>query len=186
MMQQRPFLFASRLLILPWSLLFALHMGTGQAQQPARVGPEFQVNTFTADNQLDPAIAMDDAGRFVVTWYSVGQDGTPASVYAQRFDAQGTLLGPEFRVNTFVNGSQQFPAIAMNGAGDFVIVWSSLHQDGSKFGIFAQRFNAQGARVGPEFQVNSFTADHQLDAAMAMDHDGRFVVSWSSRGGSIR
>ena len=30
----------------------------------------------------------------------------------------------EFRVNTFTPGKQEFPSVAMNGAGDFVLAWS--------------------------------------------------------------
>jgi hypothetical protein len=163
-------------------LLFAVSMHAEPAYQPVRIGPEFQVNTFTADNQLDPAAAMDDAGNFVITWYSVGQDGSAGSIFAQRFDAQGTPLSHEFQVNDYRIDGQQFPAVAMNGAGHFVIVWRSMNQDGSQFGIFAQRFNPQGERLGDEFQVNTHTAGDQIGPVAAMDEAGHFVISWSSWG----
>ncbi|ETX01085.1 MAG: hypothetical protein ETSY1_08795 [Candidatus Entotheonella factor] len=181
MMQQRPFPHGSRSIAFLLTLLFAIGIRSEPTPQTMRIGPEFQVNMFTADNQLDPAAALDDAGNFVITWYSVGQDGSTGSIFAQRFDAQGTPMGSEFRVNDYSSSSQQYPAIAMNGAGHFVIVWRSLNQDGSKFGIFAQRFDAQGGRIGPEFQVNSFTAGDQLGPAVAMDAAGHFVITWSSR-----
>ena len=41
---------------------------------------------------------------------------------------------------------------------------------------------APGDAVGGEFQVNSFTEDVQGGAALAMDADGDFVVTWSSYG----
>jgi len=182
MMQQRPFTLALSWIGFLITLLFAVSMRAELAHQPVRVGPEFQVNTFTADNQLDPAVAMDDAGNFVVTWYSVGQNGSTASVFAQRFDAQGTPLGREFQVNDYHVGGQQHPAMAMNGAGHFVIVWRSMNQDGSQFGIFAQRFDPQGKRLGNEFQVNTFTAGNQIGPVAAMDAAGNFVISWSSWG----
>src|SRR5688572_14769623 len=34
--------------------------------------------------------------------------------------------------------------------------------------------------VGPEFQVNTYTVRSQLNASVAMDADGDFVVAWSS------
>ena len=37
-------------------------------------------------------------------------------------------------------------------------------------GIFAQRYNPLGEPEGPEFQVNTFTLDHQANAAIAMSN----------------
>src|SRR5262245_37811447 len=37
-------------------------------------GPEFQVNTYTANGQSLPAVAADGNGNFVVVWQSSGQD----------------------------------------------------------------------------------------------------------------
>ena len=181
MMQQRPLTLASCWIGFLLALLCVVGVGAEQTHLPTRVGPEFQVNTYTADNQLNPAVAMDGAGNFVITWYSVGQDGSSASIFAQRFDAQGTPVGSEFRVNDYTSSSQQLPAIAMNEVGQFVIVWRSLDQDDSQFGIFAQRFDAQGMRLGNEFQVNTLTAGNQISPVAAMDDAGNFVISWSSR-----
>ena len=41
----------------------------------ARRGGEFQVNTYTTGDQEGPALALDAAGDFVVTWVSGGHDG---------------------------------------------------------------------------------------------------------------
>ena len=40
-------------------------------------------------------------GGFVVTWTSDGQDGSGYGIYGQRYAADGTAVGSEFRVNTF-------------------------------------------------------------------------------------
>ena len=95
-----------------------------------RVGPEFQVNTFTTGNQqthqLSPqSVAMDDAGNYVVTWTSDNQDGSGYGVYGQRYDAAGTALGGEFQINTYVSSHQQYSTVAMDAAGNFVVTWSS-------------------------------------------------------------
>src|SRR5262249_34562695 len=114
----------------------------------APLGGEFRVNTYTINNQILPEVAMDAAGDFVVAWESYGQDGEGISysnVYAQRYDAAGTAVGVEFRVNTFTTNSQANPAVAMDAVGNFVIAWQSLGQDGSQFGIYAQRYGAAGA-----------------------------------------
>ena len=155
----------------------------GEAQ-----GPEFQVNTYTTSSQFGPSIAMDGDGDFVIAWTSgdffgdlgnPGQDGDGFGTYAQRYNATGVAQGPEFRINTFTTGSQRGPSIAMDNDGDFVITWGS-YQDGSDYGIYAQRYNASGVVQGEEFQVNTYTIRDQDSPSIAMDSDGDFVITWES------
>lgn len=94
-------------------------------------------------------------------------------------------VSAEFRVNTTTAGDQEFEAfgrqnIAMDADGDAVVVWVSGAEDGSLTGVFAQRYVADGAPVGGQFQINGYTQNRQENANVAMDADGDFVVSWSS------
>ncbi len=146
------------------------------------LGDEFRVNTFTTNNQGDPAVAMDADGDFVVTWTSYGQDGSGYGIYAQRYNSTGTAQGGEFRANTFTTGEQGRSAVAMDASGRFVVAWESVGQDGSLGGIFAQRYDASGVPQGGEFQVNVFTTADQRFASVAMDVDGDFVVAWDGYG----
>ncbi len=147
-----------------------------------KVGSEIPINTYTTGFQAEPDVAIDDAGNFVVVWKSYGQDGSGYGVFGQRFNGAGTKSGPEFPVNTYTTGDQSEAAVAMSGEGNFVVVWESDGQDGSGEGIFGQRFDAAGARVGAEFAVNSYTTNLQTSPAVAMNHLGNFVVAWSSFG----
>ena len=149
---------------------------------------EFQVNSYTTDAQSNPAVASDGAGGFVVVWESGGyygsQDGSYDGVFGQRFSVAGTPLGTEFQVNTYTTGVQAFPAIAAGPAGTFVVVWQSGSyyygaQDGSRSGIFGQRYDAAGLPIGAEFQVNTYTTGFQQEPNVAVDPAGNFVVVWS-------
>ncbi len=40
--------------------------------------------------------------------------------------------GPEFQVNTYTTGDQESPDVAMDGAGNFIVVWQSYGQDGGR------------------------------------------------------
>lgn len=151
-----------------------------QSDAIARVGGETAVNTTTIGSQYSPRVAADAAGRHVVVWTSFGQDGSVEGIYGRLFGADGLPLAPEFRVNTFTPGAQIRPAVAMAASGSFVVVWQSHAQDGSEFGIRAQRYNAEGAPVGGEIAVNSFTAGNQIRPSVAMHADGSFVVVWQS------
>ncbi|MEM6784560.1 MAG: hypothetical protein AAF624_12590, partial [Bacteroidota bacterium] len=145
---------------------------------PASVpeGGEAAVNIATAGGQADPAVAIDDAGDFVVTWEGSDADGT--GILAQRYNADGTPAGFQFQVNTVATGDQAIPAAAIDADGDFVVVWEG--PDGGFIGVFAQRYAADGTAQGAEFQVATTTEEDSVDPAVAMDADGDFVVVWTT------
>ena len=146
-------------------------------------GTEFLVNSHTTADQRYPSIAMDADGDFVVAWQSRNQDGSNWGIYAQRYSADGTpSVDGEFRVNSHTSNAQTYPQVAMDADGDFVVAWDSDLQDGSEYGVYAQRYNANGIAAGDEFQVNTYTTNYQLYSRIAMDADGDFVVAWTSNG----
>lgn len=49
-------------------------------------------------------------------------------------------MGGELQVNSYTENHQRLPSVAALGGGGFVVAWASLYQDGSSWGIFAQRF----------------------------------------------
>ncbi len=144
------------------------------------LGSEFMVNSHSAGTQRDASIAIDESGNFIVTWASLGQDGDGWGVYGQWYDDAGSPIGPEFQVNTYFTSHQSAPSVAMNGAGNYVIVWQSLGQDGDGSGVYGQRYDATGYTAGPEFRINTYTANYQSDPSVAMDETGNFVVAWQS------
>ena len=148
----------------------------------SRIGNEFQVNTYTTSEQNYPAIASLPNGEFVIAWQSYGQDGSGFGVYAEHFAGNGSRIGNEFQVNTYISGAQSTPAIANLPNADFIITWQSYGQDGDGWGIYAQHFAANGNRVGNEFQVNSYTTNDQFDSAIAGLPNGDFVITWTSTG----
>ncbi|MGE5608344.1 MAG: SdrD B-like domain-containing protein, partial [Bacillota bacterium] len=136
------------------------------------LGDEFRVSGQSPADQLTPSLAMDRNGDFVVAWQSYRQDGDSGGIYAQRYNAAGVPQGSEFRVNTTTAGDQRYQAIAKSPEGGFVIAWQSMGQDGSGWGIYAQRYNSAGLPQGGEFQVNTFTANSQTDPRVAIDAAG--------------
>ena len=150
------------------------------ASAQARVGGEFQVNTYTTGAQVQPHVASDADGNFAVVWLSAQQDGSLLDVYGRRYDATGTPLGgTEFRVNTYTVGLQRAARVASGANGHLAAVWESPGQDGSADGIFGRQIGTSGI-PGPEFRVNSFTTSYQRRPAAAVAADGSFVVVWQS------
>jgi len=147
-----------------------------------KVGREFAISTYTSGSQMAPVISALVDGGFVVVFESLGQDGSGYGVYGQRFERDGNRAGTEFRVNTVTTYDQNYPWVAPLADGGFIVVWQSFGQDGSHFGVFGQRFASDGARIGPEFQANTYTTQFQGLPCVAPTSDGGFVVVWQGTG----
>ena len=152
--------------------------------QARPAGAEFRVNTATAYHQEQVSVAGLADGGFLVTWNTtplVQSTGVGASgVYAQRYSADGTAAGQEFHVNNTNNAYQQWPSAVGLVDGGYVIAWQAYGTDGSQWGVYAQRYSANGAEDGPEFRINSYTASDQSSVALASMGDGGFLATWQS------
>ncbi len=98
----------------------------------------------------------------------------------QSLDAQATRLGGEFQVNVTIPYYQDQPDAAMDGNGNFVVVWQSYPSDGNLYGVVRRRFNSTGAPLTGETVVNTHITAVQNRPAIAMDRAGAFVVAWVS------
>jgi hypothetical protein len=145
-----------------------------------KVGGEFRVNTTTAGNQQQPTIAGLNDGGFIVAWASPDRSGY--GIYAKRYDTSGAAAGGEFRVNATAAATQQQPTVARLVKGGFVVAWESLKNDGSGYGIYAQRYDNFGNAAGAETQINTTTARNQVSPSIANLSDGGFLVAWASQG----
>ena len=141
-------------------------------------GAEFLVNTTTNNRQEEPSVASLSSGGFVITWSSHNQDGDNGGVYGQAYAADGSLQGSEFLVNTQTANEQRNPAVTGLSDGGFVVTWMSSQQDGDGWGIYGQRYDADGVTAGNEFLVNTYTNNSQEAPAVVGLSDGGFVVTW--------
>ncbi|MEZ0370760.1 MAG: hypothetical protein ACAI44_16835 [Candidatus Sericytochromatia bacterium] len=149
------------------------------------VDSNFILASFSSVGVSNPAIAMDETGNFAVSWTATTQGSL--NIMARHFDAEAEPISSEFVVNSYTTGTQESSAICLDEAGNFVVAWTdgfkSSGQDGSFRGIFARRFGPDGTALTSEFRVNDFTTGGQIEPAVAVDEDGDFVVTWSSRQG---
>ncbi len=147
------------------------------AGQP--LGTEFQVNSSAAGFQYGPSVTMRVNRGFVVAWSS-SNAGSQSGVFGRRYDSAGQPDGAEFRINSYTMARTLDPAVAASADGAFVVAWESGGQDGSSYGVFAQRYDSAGAPVGTEFQVNTYTSVSQGSPAIAAGADGALVITWGS------
>jgi len=148
----------------------------------ATVGGETTVNTYTTSGQNDPSVVALAGGGWVVTWHSSGQDGSGSGIYQRRYDAQGIATADETPVNTVTTSGQLYSSATALADGGWLVAWESSDQDGSGVGIYLQRYDAGGATVGVETQVNTHTTGTQGFPSVTALDDGGWVVVWNSNG----
>ena len=150
------------------------------------IGSEFRVNSTTNDSQHQPDLTQLSGGRFLISWQSHNQDGSSWGVYGQLYSPDATPLGGEFRVNTVTNDQQSEPVVAALPDGGFLVSWMSHAQDGDSWGVYAQRYDASGAKTGDETLVNTTTSNQQHSPTIAVLADGSYLIAYQSNqsGGS--
>ncbi len=105
----------------------------------AAMGEQFIVNTTIEGPQQNPKVAMNNRRQFIVVWDSkIDPEINEREIFAQRYDSTGEAIGNEFQVNTYIEGDQKRPAVAMGEGRKFVTAWQSYGQDGSGYGVFGQ------------------------------------------------
>jgi hypothetical protein len=146
---------------------------------------ELQLNVPQAGTQIDPDLACDRLGNFVVAFVDAsGATGQPREIIGRRFDANGNPLGGQFLVNSTSTGMQRDPDVAMAANGDFGIAWQDESAtDGFGFGAFARLYHADGTPKGPQFQISTSGAGNQRDPSIDMDYVGNFVCTWEDDSG---
>ncbi|WP_300435322.1 PKD domain-containing protein, partial [Zoogloea sp.] len=154
---------------------------TAEADGALPLGSPESVNTYKSSEQMSPATATLADGGYVVTWQSNGEDGWDYGIFGQRYAANGTPVGNEFKVSAYTPGSQSDPAVAALSDGGWVVTYTDEGRDGSGYSVWAQRFDAAGRTAGAEFRVNTSTSGSQLDSSVSALGDG-FVVAWRSDG----
>jgi hypothetical protein len=146
-----------------------------------KVGSEFRVSTYTTNDQDNPSVAALSGGGFVVIWCPYGQAGS-FGYHGQVYNSMGNNVGTQFKVNTYNTNGTGGNAVAGLSGGGFAVIWESLNQDGSGWGVYGQVFNSAGNKVGSEFRVNTYTTADQGSPETAALSGGGFVVTWNSNG----
>jgi hypothetical protein len=154
------------------ALLACLLCTLAPAQAQVTAGPEELLSLHGSQ----PAIAVDDRGRFVVVW---------TEKHAGNLDIVGTLLprdggspGPVFPVNADTAGTQKSPVVAI-GPDGFLVAWEN--GEVGRENVFGQAFTLDGARKGVPHRLSRSTAGPQLDLDVAALDSGGYVAVWSDR-----
>jgi hypothetical protein len=124
------------------------------------------------------SIAIDGNGNFVIAWKDF-RNGTVSDIYMQRFNSSGSPLGSNIRVDDDTgNASQYISSIAMDGSGNFVIVWDD---DRGGYSIYYQMYDNNGNAIGSNVKVNDDIGNPKHTwPSVSMESAGDFVITWMS------
>ncbi|MEO8325262.1 MAG: DUF4347 domain-containing protein, partial [Nitrospirota bacterium] len=159
-------------------LFFQLYNSAGVPQNSGQVDVLLQLNAGGA------AVDMSGDGRFTVAYRA---SVLTVDVYARQFDAAGNALFLPKTVNTSFLGTQTNPSVTMDDIGEFIVVWEGVGDrpgQNDTAGVFGQKFNSSGQKIGVEFLINQTTANVQDRASVAMLDRDNFVAVWTGSDGA--
>lgn len=168
-----------------------------------KLGPEFRVNDFTANNQRSPAVAALKDGGFVVVWISeLERNLTSVDAFGRLFNSAGNAVSGEFLVNTG-NAICAHPDIAASPDGGFAVAWSELNvprqqitgtfsgsaYPGSSWDVMAEIFNVSSAGgsgqtasvVASPFRLNTMVYGNQYSPKLSA-FGPSYLATWVSMG----
>lgn len=140
-------------------------------------GSEILVNQQWRGHQAAPIVATGPGAQALVVWNSIAAAGSPPTLRARLFDAEGKPITGEFAVRTSKRSSTRVPAAAFAPDGGFAIAYSVFDAANRPAGIRLQRFAADGKRVGEETLVSGSLKSSQIEPVLAAANGG-YVVSW--------
>ena len=150
-----------------------------------KVGSEFLTTGQGHNGNYSEVVKTPDGG-FTVVYTNFSQDdatnypmGT-GGIAAQRYDNSGTKIGSEILINTTVLNHQQMPSVSLMSDGGLIVTWESFAQDGDSYGIFGQRLDKNGIKIGNEFQINENSTHRQMMSSITSDSYGNLLVAWRS------
>lgn len=135
------------------------------------------VNSNSAGNQINPAIAMAPDGRFVIAWEDESDNKNNPQIFIRGFNADGNQAFADRNVDTFA-GVRRKPSIAMSDNGNFVVTWEDDTDMNNMFQINAKGFNADGTDRIKTFTVNSIADGQQLNPTVSMNGAGVFTIAY--------
>lgn len=145
------------------------------------ISGDLLVNTYTANQQVNPVVSSLSNGEVVVAWSSYGQDGSMQGIFAQRLSSAGQKSGGEIQVNQYSSFNQRSPAIAALSNSRFAVVWvSEQERFENSVDIYARIFGAELSLITPEFLVNEGTSIC-ANPTITASSNGGFVVGWGRR-----
>ncbi len=144
-----------------------------------------RANAITTDLQESPAIGMNKDGTFVIAWEhnwnsDAGGSSFKPQLRGRLFNAQGQPQGSELTLATADDYTGY--SVGVDGAGNFVVGWSSLDVGGFQYDIHAQRWSSAGVTQGSQIDLTPSTDATGIYPAISVNDSGAFILGYRESG----
>ena len=128
----------------------------------------------------NPSVALS-GGSLVVAWEQLNlkQKQHRWDIGARSFDLNLKPLSEPVLANTHLSGDQFAPQLR-GGAEGAMLVWNSLGQDKSREAVMGRFISTTGRLIDGEVRVNTAQAHSQVQPALSVSGEGKFLVAWST------
>ncbi len=128
--------------------------------------------------QCWPDVAMDESGRFVVTWIRMGDTyNRPYGEYImiRQFEADGAPSGREVPLTDDLNSRWYGPSVAASQNDGFLVTWAV---GPFPYDIVAQPFDSAAVPITPPYLVNTTMAGNQGHPCIASNGAEDYLIVW--------
>jgi Ca2+-binding RTX toxin-like protein len=155
-----------------WTLRFA------DGDLAIRPGGITRLESDPGFQPVSTVAALADGG-YIALWSSMSPQGNAEGIRAQRFAADGRLLGDAFEItgNPEVLGAAAQATVLSDGG--FVVAWETATSSAGDREIMLRRFDADGNATGEAWRLDPQVAGSSSAPALAAFADGGFLLSWT-------
>jgi len=148
-------------------------------------GTASKIETVDTGTALAPAVAVASSGDAIAVWE---QDNGSAlhEVWAAVYDASTTSWGARTRINDAVSntlGAGGNAAVAIDGAGNGVVLYAEVDSGGATFSIWYNTYNTTTSAWGTAAALDADTGDTS-DQTVAFDGGETAIGLWSQHDGT--
>ncbi|XZE55261.1 putative Ig domain-containing protein [Planctomycetaceae bacterium SH139] len=148
---------------------------------------EILINQVTPGYQGNSDVSVGSDGNTIIVWEGTSGSAEPEGIFRRWFDANGTAISNQHRINATTSGTQNSPAVVLGPENQAIVTWSSHDlangRWSTRFDILHETPFVTGEERLPaarnERLVSAETASSQQQSRVGVDDMGRFLVSWS-------
>lgn len=151
---------------------------------PGLLGDAQVIANSDTEDARAPQVAIDNSGNAMAVWHQ--NNGASTSIWARRYDATARIWGAPQLIETNDEGVAVFPRIAVDGAGNFIVVWlqNELFNGNWAANVWSNRYDAATGAWGTAQRIKANDGQGALDYQIAVDSTtGAAIATWDQYDG---
>lgn len=152
---------------------------------PGLLGDAQLIENNDIEDARAPQVAIDGSGNVIAVWHQ--DNGTRTNIWANRYNAATKTWGTPQLIETNDEGGAIFPEIAVDGAGNFIVVWlqNELLNGNWAANIWSNRYDAATGTWGTARRIKNNDGQGALDHQIALDVvTGDAIAVWDQYDGA--